>query len=101
MITWLLIAVLAAGTITMKVTGPLLAGGATPPAPLTRVIALLTPALITSLVVAGTFTQDQALTIDARAAGVAVGLGALLARAPAVVALLLAVLTTALLRVVT
>jgi len=71
--TWLLIVVLAAGTVLMKTIGPILAGGRQPPPALTRVIALIAPALISALVVAGTFTQGQHLVIDARAAGLAVG----------------------------
>ena len=41
--TWLLILVLAVGTVLMKTIGPVLAGGRQPPAPLTRVIALTAP----------------------------------------------------------
>ena len=99
--TWLLILVLAVGTVLMKTIGPVLAGGRQPPAPLTRVIALVAPALISALIVAGTFTQGQQLVIDARAAGLAVGAVALWFRAPAVVALLLAAIIAAVLRLVT
>jgi branched chain amino acid efflux pump len=99
--TWLLIVVLAVGTVLMKTIGPVLAGGRQPPAPLTRVIALVAPALISALIVTGTFTQGQHLVIDARAAGLAVGAIALWFRAPAAVALLLAAIVCALLRLVT
>ncbi len=99
---WLVIAALAVGSTALKVAGPLLAGGRQPPAPVTRVIALLAPALITSLVVVGTLTDNgQALTIDARLAGVGAGALALWYRAPIVVALLVAAATAALLRTVT
>jgi branched chain amino acid efflux pump len=99
--TWLLILVLAVGTVLMKTIGPVLAGGRQPPAPLTRVIALVAPALISALIVAGTFTQGQQLVIDARAAGLAVGAVALWFRMPTVVALLLAAIVCALLRLAT
>ena len=99
--TWLLIAVLAVGTVLLKATGPLLAGGRQPPEPFTRVIALLAPALITALVIAGTFTKGHTLTIDARAAGVAVGAAALLFRAPPALALVLAAASALLLRAIT
>jgi branched-subunit amino acid transport protein len=99
--TWLLIVVLAAGTVLMKTIGPILAGGRQPPPALTRVIALIAPALISALVVAGTFTQSQHLVIDARAAGLAVGAILLWFRAPVVVALVLAAITCALLRLLT
>jgi branched chain amino acid efflux pump len=95
---WLLIAVLAVGTVLMKTIGPVLAGGRQPPAPLTRIIALVAPALISALVVAGTFTQGQQLIIDARAAGVGLGAIALWFRVPAVLAMLIAAVVCALLR---
>ena len=98
MTTWLLIVVLAVGTVAFKTAGPLLAGGRQPPEPLTRVIALLAPALITALVVADTFTREHALVVDARAAGLAVGAVALWLRAPAAVALLAAAIVCALVR---
>jgi branched-subunit amino acid transport protein len=96
--TWLLILVLAAGTVLMKTLGPVLAGGRQPPAALTRVVALVAPAVISALIVTGTFTQGQQLTIDARAAGVGVGAVALWLRVPAVLAMLMAAIVCALLR---
>jgi Branched-chain amino acid transport protein (AzlD) len=99
--TLLLIAVLAVGTVLMKALGPLLAGGRQPPASLTRVIALVAPALISALIVTGTFTEGQELIIDARAAGVGVGAVALWFRVPAVLAMLIAAIVCALLRLAT
>ena len=96
--TWLLISVLAVGTVLMKTLGPVLAGGRQPPAPLTRVVALVAPALISALIVTGTFTQGQQLIIDARAVGVAVAAVALWFRVPAVFAMLIGVVVCAVLR---
>ena len=96
--TWLLILVLAVGTVLMKTLGPVLAGGRQPPAPLTRIIALVAPAVISALIVTGTFTQSQQLIIDARAAGVGVAAVALWFRVPAVLAMLMAAIVCALLR---
>ena len=96
--TRLLIAVLAVGTVLMKTLGPVLAGGRQPPAPLTRVIALVAPALISALIVTGTFTQGQQLIIDARAVGVGVAAVALWFRVPAALAMLIGVVVCALLR---
>jgi hypothetical protein len=96
--TWLLIAVLAIGTVLMKTIGPVLAGGRQPPAPLTSVIALVAPAVISALIVTGTFTQGQQLIIDARTAGVGVGAVALWLRVPAVLAMLMAAIVCAVLR---
>jgi branched chain amino acid efflux pump len=87
-VTWVLVLVLAAGTVALKVIGPLVAGGVQPPPALVRVIDLLTPALLTALIVTSTFTSGRHLVVDARAAGVAVGLVLLLLRVPLVVALL-------------
>ena len=97
--TWGLVLVLATGTVALKVVGPLLAGGAAPPAALSRVIALLTPALLTGLVVTSTFASSHDLVIDARAAGVALGLGLVLLRAPLLVALVAAASAVAVIRV--
>ena len=97
--TWVLVLVLATGTIALKVVGPIFAGGGAPPAALTRVIALLTPALLTGLVVTSTFGSGHGLVIDERAAGVGLGLGLLLLRVPLVVALVAAAAVVAVVRV--
>jgi len=95
---WVLIVVVALGTVLTKTLGPLLAGGRQPPAPLTRVIALVAPALISALIVTGAFTAGRHLVIDARAAGLVVAAIAVWFRVPAVLAMLLAVVVCALLR---
>ena len=88
--TWVLVGVLAVGTVTLKVIGPLVAGGVQPPPRLVRVIDLLTPALLTALIVTSTFTDGRHLVVDARAAGVGVGLVLLLLRVPLVLSLVAA-----------
>ncbi|GAB4066692.1 hypothetical protein GCM10028777_20410 [Angustibacter speluncae] len=93
--TWAVIAVLAVGTALLKTLGPVLAGGRRPPERLERVVDLLAPALLASLVVTSTFTTDGAVVVDGRAAGVAVGLGLLLVRAPLLVALVAGAVTAA------
>jgi uncharacterized membrane protein len=62
------------------------------------VAALLPVALLASLVVLQTFATGTQLTVDARAAGLAVALVAVLLRAPFLLVVLLAAVTTALLR---
>jgi branched chain amino acid efflux pump len=96
--TTVLIAVLALGTLAVKVVGPVVAGGRSLPPVLTRVIALLAPALLAALVVLGTFTTGRTLVLDPRAAGLAAAAVALLARAPLLVAILAAAVVTAGLR---
>lgn len=98
--TGLLVIALAVGTITFKVTGPVVAGGRTPPPWLTRVIALLTPALVAALDMLGTFSAGDSLVLDPRAVGLAVALIALIARAPLSLVLVAAAAATALCRFV-
>ena len=60
------------------------------------VIALLVPALLTALVLTQTFGEDGQLVVDEKAIGVAIAAVALALRAPVLVAVTLAVVTTAL-----
>jgi len=62
------------------------------------VIALLTPALLTALVVTGTFGEGGRLALDERALGVGVAAVALALRAPVLVTVVLAAVVTALAR---
>jgi len=96
--TWVLIGVLALGTLTFKMAGPLSLTAKDLPPAATRVIALIAPALLTALVVSSTFVTEQRLVLDARAAGLAAGVAALWLRLPVLVALVAAVAVTALLR---
>ena len=93
--TWLLVGVLAAGTEALKTLGPFVAGGVQPPPALVRVIDVLTPALLTALIVVSTLSDARTLVLDARAAGVAVGVVLLLVRVPRVVALVVALVAAA------
>ncbi len=82
-----------------------LAGLSVPPhvleRPLVERIADLIPvALLSALVAVQVFAQGDHLTLDARAAGLAVAVVALLMRAPFLVVVLAAALTAALLRLV-
>ena len=64
-----------------------------------RVFGLLPVALLAALVAVQTFAVGQTLVIDARLAGVAVAVVALLLRAPFLVVVIAAAVTAALLRV--
>lgn len=78
---WATILALIVVTAAIKASGPVLIGGRALPAPLTRTIALMAPALLSALVVTQTFTDtDGDLTVDARALGVGAAGGLLLAR---------------------
>ena len=96
--TWVLIGVLAVGTLAVKMAGPLSLTVSELPDAATRVIALIAPALLTALVVSSTFGDGQRLVLDARAAGLGVGIAALWLRLPVPVALVAGAVVTALLR---
>lgn len=98
---WLTIALVAVASAVLKAAGPLLLGDRQLGPRATRVITLLAPALLTALVLVGTVTNGQRLVLDARLAGVAAAGIALLLRAPMLVVLAAAILTTALLRLLT
>lgn len=63
-----------------------------------EIVALLPVALLAALVAVQTFSDGQQLTVDARAAGLAVAIAAVLARAPFLLVVGLAAGTAALLR---
>jgi branched-subunit amino acid transport protein len=70
---WLLTAALAVVTFAIKAVGPVALGGRPLPARATGVIALLAPALLAALVVAGVAGQDGRLGLGVEAIGVAAG----------------------------
>jgi branched-subunit amino acid transport protein len=70
---WTTIVVLTVVTIAIKGTGPAAVGGRDLPPRVLRVIALFAPALLSALIMVETFGgKGRALTVDARAAGLAV-----------------------------
>lgn len=95
---WVAIIGVAVASAVIKATGPVLVGGKVLPPKASAVIALLAPALLTALVVTETFGEDGHLVLDARAVGVGVAALALAFRAPVLIAIILAALTTALVR---
>ena len=97
---WIVIGALAVVNFAIKATGPVIAGHRELPAPLQRFIAASVPALVTALIVTGTFADGRTLVIDARAGGLAAAIVAVTLRAPMIVVLLVAAGATALLRAV-
>jgi Branched-chain amino acid transport protein (AzlD) len=96
---WLTIGFLAAGTIAIKSVGPLALGGRELPVRLAGVVALLAPSLLAALVVVDTFAgEHRSLTVDERAGGLLAAGGALAARLPLFVVVLVAAAVTAGLR---
>lgn len=95
------IAVLAACVIAfaLKLSGYLVPAGVLHRPWVARVVPLLPVALLSSLVVTQAFlAPDGMVTLDARAAGVAVAVLALLLRAPFLLVVVLAAATAALVR---
>jgi branched-subunit amino acid transport protein len=98
-VAWVTIALLTVGTVAIKSFGPIALGGRELPEQLGGVVALLAPSLLAALVIVDTLGgEDQTITVDERAAGVAAAGGALAARLPLVVVMGVAVVVTAGLR---
>ena len=95
---WVSIAAVTLANAAIKAVGPILAGGRELFPRANAVLTLLTPALLTALVVTGTFGEGGHLELDERALGVGVAAVALALRAPVLVAVVLAAVVTALAR---
>lgn len=98
---WITIAGLTVATMALKAAGPVILGGRELPDRALAVIALLAPALLAALVLTGTFTDDQELTLDPRAAGLGCAAVAVVLRAPLLVTVLVAAAGTAAVRALT
>jgi branched-subunit amino acid transport protein len=98
---WITIAGLALASAALKAAGPLAVGGRELPGAALAVIGLLAPALLTALVLTGTFTDEQELTLDPRAVGLGCAGVAVLLRAPLLATVLVAAAGTAAVRALT
>jgi branched-subunit amino acid transport protein len=93
---WLVIAGLAAGTIILRASGPVILGGREPPERALAVVALVAPAVLTGLVVYETLAAPHSgITVDARVAGLASAGVAIAAQAPLTIVVLVAAVATA------
>ena len=95
---WITIVAVALASAAIRAVGPILLGGRELPPSANAVISLLVPAILTALVVTQTFGEDGRLVLDEKAIGVAVAAAALALRAPVLLAVVLAVVATALAR---
>ena len=95
---WVAIVTVTLASAALKAAGPILVGGRELPPQVNAVIALLAPALLAALVITETFGDDGHLVLDERALGVGVAAVALAPRAPVLLAVALAALVTALVR---
>jgi hypothetical protein len=96
--TWTVVLPLAVGSFALKALGPLLLRGGSSTDVLTKVSALLTPALMMALIAVQTFAVERSLQVDARAAGVGVAALAVWRRLPFVAVVVLAAATAAAVR---
>lgn len=98
MTLWIGVLAAAAGCYLLKLLGLSVPHGVLERPTVRRIAALLPVALLAALVGVQTFADGAAVMVDARLAGLAVAVVALLLRAPFLVVVLAAALTTALLR---
>ena len=96
--SWSLVLWLAAGAYAFKFLGLVVIGSRPVPAALDRCLALVPAALLSALVVQGTLSTGQDLVIDARLPGILVAIVLAWRRAPFIVVVVAASLTTAILR---
>jgi branched-subunit amino acid transport protein len=97
---WWSVLLVGAGTVLLKAAGPVLLGGRTLPPSLGGMLDLIAPAVLAALVVTQLVGGDRELVLDERLAGIAAAAVALALRAPILVVVAVAAVTTALLRLV-
>jgi hypothetical protein len=95
---WWLVLTVGVASIVLKGIGPVLLGGRPLPARLAGVVTLLAPTLLAALIVVAVFDGGGRLTADARLVGVGAALIALWLRAPTLLVVAVAAVTTALTR---
>lgn len=95
---WIVVAAVGVATIAFKAAGPVLVGGRELPPRLQACVELLAPVMLIALVTTQTFGGDEEIEIDARVVGVGAAAVAIVLRAPVIVAMAVAALVTALVR---
>jgi len=96
--TWVVVLVVGAFTISFKAAGPLLLAGRQLPARLASAFELLAPSLLAALVVTQSLGGKDGIEVDARLIGVGAAAVAIWLRAPLILVVVVAALTTALVR---
>jgi branched-subunit amino acid transport protein len=95
---WLVVAVVGLGTVALKGLGPAVLGSRPLPPTVARLVELLAPTLLAALVVVQTLGADDGIVADARLLGVGAAAVAIALRAPLLVVVAVAAVTTALVR---
>jgi branched-subunit amino acid transport protein len=96
--TWLVVLVVGAFTIAFKGAGPVLLGGRELPVRALAVFELLAPSLLAALVVTQALGGTRSLVLDERLVGVGVAAVSIRLRAPLILVMILAAVSTALVR---
>jgi len=95
---WIVVLTVAAFTIVFKAAGPVFLGRRRLPAKAQSVVDLVAPVMLIALVVTQAVGGDEEIVVDARISGVAAATIAIWRGAPIVVAMFVAALVTALVR---
>jgi branched-subunit amino acid transport protein len=97
---WIVVAVLAVATVSIKAAGPLSLGRRRLPPRVTQLTGMLAPALLGGLVVQVTVgaSTGSGVHLDARLVGLGVAVAALALRAPMLLVVVLAAAATAVVR---
>ena len=95
---WVVVAVVGIATIAFKAAGPVVIGRRELPPRIKSLVELLAPVMLIALVVTQTFGGDQEIEVDARVVGVGAAVVAIALRAHIIVAMAIAALVTALVR---
>ena len=95
---WIVVAVVGVATIAFKAAGPVVIGRRELPPRIQSLVELLAPVMLIALVVTQTFGGDQQIEVDARVVGVGAAVVAIALRAHIIVAMAIAALVTALVR---
>lgn len=96
--TWVAVLLGSAGCYLLKLAGYLVPGSVLDRREVRAIAGLLPVALLSALVVVQTFASGAAIEVDARLAGLAVAIVALLLRAPFLIVVLAAAVAAAALR---
>ena len=98
---WAAVALVGVATVATKAAGPVLLGGRQLPPRLVGALEHLAPAVLAALVVTQAVGGQGHLVLDARLAGLAAGAAAIALRAPLLAVVVVAAVTTALVRALT
>jgi branched-subunit amino acid transport protein len=97
---WATVLAVGAGTVVLKAVGPVGVSGRRLPERVAELLEVVAPAILSALVVTETFASGRSLVLDARLAGVAAGIVAVVLRAPFWLVVIVGAVATALVRLV-